>query len=112
MTKLKQAYTESSNETFDIDKWKSETYYRVVDFTKLGEIKRTGLKFEDLRNIGEKLTEIASNFNINPTIKKIYENRKKLIEIGDGIDFGTAESLAFGSLLLDGFNIRLSGQDV
>ncbi len=55
---------------------------------------------------------IPSTFNIHPTIKKIYELRKKSIEIGEGIDFGTAESLAFGSLLNEGFNVRLSGQDV
>ena len=49
---------------------------------------------------------------LNPVIKKIYAQRVKSIESGQGIDFATAESLAFGSLLVDGFNIRLSGQDV
>ncbi len=45
-------------------------------------------------------------------MKKIYELRKKTIAEGKGIDWGTAESLAFGSLIDEGFHIRLSGQDV
>ena len=45
-------------------------------------------------------------------IKKIYEQRRESIESGVGIDFATAESLAFGTLLKEGFNIRFSGQDV
>ena len=39
-------------------------------------------------------------------------NRKKKVESGTGIDWGTAESLAVGSLLYQGFNVRFSGQDV
>lgn len=97
---------------FDIKNWRHPTYHRVVDFTELGEIKRTGIKNETLISIGEKISFVPESFNINPTIKKIYEQRKKSIETGEGIDFGTAESLAFGSLLREGFNIRLSGQDV
>lgn len=45
-------------------------------------------------------------------IKKIYDQRKESIEAGTGIDFATAESLAFGMLLKEGFNVRFSGQDV
>jgi len=65
-----------------------------------------------LTKLGKDLTNIPADFNINPQINKIYEARKKAIESGEGIDYGTAESLAFGSLLKEGFNIRLSGQDV
>ena len=49
---------------------------------------------------------------MHPTLKKIYEQRKKCFESGTGLDFAMAESLAFGSLLKEGFNVRLSGQDV
>ena len=49
---------------------------------------------------------------MHPIIKKIYDQRRESIENGTGIDFATAESLAFGSLLKDGFNVRFSGQDV
>jgi hypothetical protein len=43
MAKLKAAYEESLKETFDIKKWKTQNYHRVVNFNDLGEIKRTGL---------------------------------------------------------------------
>ena len=49
---------------------------------------------------------------MHPTIRKIYDQRKKSFETGTGLDFACAESLAFGSLLKEGFNVRLSGQDV
>ena len=65
-----------------------------------------------MKEIGKKLTDIPPGFNIHPQLKKIYEARRKSIETGEGIDFGTAEALAFASLLTEGFNVRLSGQDV
>ncbi len=58
------------------------------------------------------MTTIPSSFNINPQIKKIYEKRVESLKTKKDIDFGFAEALAFGSLLKEGFNIRLSGQDV
>lgn len=45
-------------------------------------------------------------------MKKIYELRKKSIKDGKGIDWGTAEALAFSTLIHEGFQVRLSGQDV
>jgi len=45
-------------------------------------------------------------------LKKIFEARDKSLETGENIDFGTAEHLAFCSLLEEGYNIRLTGQDV
>lgn len=45
-------------------------------------------------------------------VKKIYETRRKSIQDGKGIDWGTAEALAFASLIDEGFHVRVSGQDV
>ena len=45
------------------------------------------------------------------TIARIMATRRKSIDEGKGIDWATAESLAFGTLLVEGFKIRLSGQD-
>jgi 2-oxoglutarate dehydrogenase E1 component len=110
--KLKDAYDESLRETFDMKKWKAQNYHRVVSISDLGEIKRTGLSSESLKEVGSAITHIPQDFNIHPQIKKIYDARRQSIETGEGIDFGTAEALAFGSLLQEGFNVRLSGQDV
>ena len=112
MKRIKSAYDESLHETFDMRKWKAQNYHRVVTISDLGEIKRTGLSKECLQEIGAEITKIPEDFTLNSQIKKIYDARNKAIETGEGIDFGTAESLAFGSLLQEGFNVRLSGQDV
>ena len=112
MKKLKDAYDESLHETFDMRKWKAQNYHRVVTISDMGEIKRTGLSAESLREVGTELTRVPTGFSIHPQIKKIYDARRQSIETGEGIDFGTAEALAFGSLLQEGFNVRLSGQDV
>lgn len=55
---LNDAYNESRNEKFDVKKWKVHSYYRVVDFSNLGEIKKTGVSKEELKEIGEKITHI------------------------------------------------------
>ncbi|TVR08941.1 MAG: 2-oxoglutarate dehydrogenase E1 component [Salinarimonadaceae bacterium] len=72
----------------------------------------TGVEVEALNEIGAKLTEIPEGFNIHRTIKRFLDNRKKMIDSGEGIDWATAEALAFGSLLVEGHRVRLSGQDV
>ena len=71
----------------------------------------TGLAIGELKSIGEKLTDVPSDFNVHRTIGRFLESRRKAIETGEGIDWATAESLAFGSLLKEGHPVRLSGQD-
>merc|ERR1719421_719832 len=58
------------------------------------------------------MCEIPKKFNVHRKVKKIYDNRRKAIETGEGIDWGTAEALAFATLLREGVHVRLSGQDV
>ncbi|TIP07127.1 hypothetical protein, partial [Mesorhizobium sp.] len=64
-----------------------------------------------LKEIGKKLTEVPKDFEAHKTILRFLENRRQAIESGEGIDWSTAEALAFGAILLDGNPIRLSGQD-
>ena len=71
----------------------------------------TGVDSNILLNISNKINEVPSDPNIHKTIKKILETRKKSIEQGSGIDWATAEALAFGSLLEEGYPVRLVGQD-
>ncbi|RKP16674.1 hypothetical protein ROZALSC1DRAFT_25004 [Rozella allomycis CSF55] len=72
----------------------------------------TGVDIDTLKHIGEKLTLIPKDFNAHRGLARIIETKRKTIETGQGIDMSTAESLAFGSLLIQGNHIRLSGQDV
>ena len=72
---------------------------------------KTAVPVKTLKEIGKKLTEVPKDFEAHKTIVRFLENRRQAIESGEGIDWSTAEALAFGAILLDGNPIRLSGQD-
>ena len=72
----------------------------------------TGINVSTLKALGEKINTIPSDFNIHPQLKKHYEQRITSIRDGKGIDWATAEALAWAHLLEDGHTVRLSGQDV
>jgi len=72
---------------------------------------RSGVKLEKLLAISEKINLIPQNVNLHKTIKKIFDARYQSIKQQKNIDWGTAETLAFGSLLDEGFPVRLVGQD-
>ena len=71
----------------------------------------TSIDESKLKAIGKKINSIPKEFNTHPKIIKIFEKRLKSIEEGTGIDWATAESLAFASLLEECYGVRLSGQD-
>ena len=72
----------------------------------------TGVRLETLRAMGERVFSLPASFNAHKNIAKIYEQRVKCMSSsGTDVDWGTAEALAFGSLLDQGVHVRLSGQD-
>jgi 2-oxoglutarate dehydrogenase E1 component len=71
----------------------------------------TGVAVETLQGMGKKLTAVPEGFHVHRTIQRFLDARAKAIETGQGIDWSTAEALSFGSLLLEGHPVRLSGQD-
>jgi 2-oxoglutarate dehydrogenase E1 component len=71
----------------------------------------SALTMNEVKEIGLKLCEVPAGFNVHKTIMRFLDNRRTAIESGQGIDWATAESLAFGSLAKQGYAIRLSGQD-
>src|SRR4051794_14492554 len=73
---------------------------------------KTDVPAGTLKEIGARITETPAGFNLHRTIRRFLDNRKKAVETGEGIDWASAESLAFGLLLLEGHRVRLSGQDV
>lgn len=56
-----------------------------------------------------KISELPEDKNFHRLVKKIFEQRVKTIQEGKGIDWGTAEALAFSTLIQDGYNVRISG---
>jgi 2-oxoglutarate dehydrogenase E1 component len=80
----------------------------VSDDPRRGE---TGLPSDMVEELGRRLSAVPEGFNVHRTIQRFMENRRQMIETGEGIDWATAEALAFGSLVDEGHPVRLSGQD-
>jgi len=80
-----------------------------VDGPRRGE---SGVDIDKLVEVGTKLCAVPAGFNIHKTVKRFMDNRLQAIESGQGIDWATAEALAFGTLVDEGNPVRLSGQDV
>jgi 2-oxoglutarate dehydrogenase E1 component len=72
---------------------------------------KTAVAMETLKSLGDRLTTIPASVDVHRTLKRVIEGRRAAIEAGEGLDWSTAESLAFASLLDEGFPVRLSGQD-
>ncbi len=72
---------------------------------------RTAVDGETLREVGRALATVPEGFNANRKIVRLLDAKKRMFESGDGIDWATAEALAFGTLLIEGAAVRLSGQD-
>ena len=72
---------------------------------------KTGVKLEQLKEVGTALTRLPEGYKPHRTVSRILDAKAQMIETGEGIDWATAEALSFGSLLLEGYPVRLSGQD-
>ena len=78
----------------------------------LGKDKRgkSGVQINVLNKVGNKIFNIPKEFKAHKTLKRVFELRSKMLSSGQ-IDWSSAESLAIGTLLIEGFSVRLSGQD-
>ena len=71
----------------------------------------TGVDKDILREIGRGLTRVPDGFNLHRALTRQLKAKDQMFETGEGFDWATAEALAFGSLVLEGHSVRLSGQD-
>ena len=97
---------EYNSEDWVNEEWES---IKVVDSEKA---QISGVNIDRLRDIGLKISTLPEDKNFHRLVRKIFEQRVHHIETGKGIDWGTAEALAFSTLIEDGYNVRISGQDV
>ncbi len=102
-----QGYKANSADWLD-GRWSGMKPAAAIDDPRRGN---TGVAVETLKDIGQKITAVPQGFHVHRTIQRFLEARAKAIETGQGIDWSTAEALSFGSLLLEGHPVRLSGQD-
>jgi 2-oxoglutarate dehydrogenase E1 component len=71
----------------------------------------TGVPVELLKKVADALTRVPDHLAVHPKILKLLQERRKEFEERKPVDWATAEALSFGSLLLEGTAVRLSGQD-
>ncbi|MCW1919675.1 2-oxoglutarate dehydrogenase E1 component [Rhodobacter sp. KR11] len=71
----------------------------------------TWVKSETFAEVGAGLTQVPGGFDLHKTVARQLEAKKDMFAKGTGFDWATAEALAFGSLQVEGFPVRLAGQD-
>ena len=71
----------------------------------------TAIDKKIFNSLGKTLTEVPPAHNIHKTLQRVLDAKAKMFETGENFDWATGEAMAFGSLLFEGYNVRLSGQD-
>jgi 2-oxoglutarate dehydrogenase E1 component len=107
---LAKEFIESKNYKTEL-KWFDGVWSRFTPMPGKDRRGVTGVDKNKIVSIGKKITTIPNNFIIHKTLQKIFESKKRMFTDSAPIDWSTAESLAFGTLLEEGFSVRLSGQD-
>ncbi|ANU07652.1 2-oxoglutarate dehydrogenase E1 component [Paraurantiacibacter namhicola] len=62
-------------------------------------------------SLGRTLTTVPDDLTIHKTLGRVLDAKRKMFDSGEGFDWATAEALAYGSLVTEGYGVRLSGQD-
>ncbi|KPP84151.1 MAG: 2-oxoglutarate dehydrogenase E1 component SucA [Rhodobacteraceae bacterium HLUCCA08] len=117
---MKAAFQARLNEEFETGKtykpnkadW-LDGRWSHMDRMKQGKYQRgkTAIGADTLAQIGTALTTAPEGFTLHKTIERLLQAKAEMFETGRGFDWATAEALAFGSLLTEGFPVRLAGQD-
>ena len=79
--------------------------------TNLDQAVDTSIAIEDIKYLMDQLEQLPEEFELHPRVAKILSDRHKMTAGALPIDWGYGETLAYAALLIDSFNIRLSGQD-
>ncbi|AUH52350.1 2-oxoglutarate dehydrogenase E1 component [Chromobacterium sp. ATCC 53434] len=71
----------------------------------------TSLPLADIQRLTDKFTTLPEGFKLHPTVQKVLAARKAMAAGEQNVDWGMAETLAYASLVTNGFGVRLSGED-
>ncbi len=116
---MKAAFQAHLNEEFEIGKdykpnkadWLDGRWSHLDKKDEDYQRGRTDIPPETFAEIGKSLASVPEGFPMHRTVGRVLDTRGKMFESGTGFDWATGEALAFGSLLTEGFPVRLSGQD-
>ncbi|MEW5306228.1 MAG: hypothetical protein WDW36_008709 [Sanguina aurantia] len=109
---LEEAMEGSKEYTPQKRDWLASHWEGFMSPAQISRIRNTGVANDLLKTVGVAITDLPTTFTAHKQIKKVYEQRRAMIETGQGIDWAMAEALAFATLLSEGNHVRLSGQDV
>ncbi|WP_299561747.1 2-oxoglutarate dehydrogenase E1 component [uncultured Sulfitobacter sp.] len=71
----------------------------------------TAISRDTMKEVGKAISTAPDGYPLHKTVGRLLEAKRQMFDSGEGFDWATAESLAFGSLLTEGYKVRLSGQD-
>ncbi len=117
---MQKAFNERLDEEFNASKshlpnradWLDGRWAGLAAAPKSGDRRGlTGVPEDMLKQVGKALTTAPKGFHLHKTIARQLEAKAQMFETGKGFDWATAEALAFGTLLDEGMDVRLSGQD-
>jgi 2-oxoglutarate dehydrogenase E1 component len=116
---MKAAFQAHLNEEFEIGKdykpnkadWLDGRWSHLDKKDEDYQRGMTAIAPETLAEIGTALSGVPEGFPLHKTVGRLLETRGKMFESGAGFDWATGEALAFGSLMLEGYPVRLAGQD-
>ncbi len=113
LNQIEESFRNTLEEALTAAKKQSETFQESIPEEKSVEKEavKTAVSKEQLLVYAEKMTSLPDSLKVHPKIQRIISERRKMVEEGQGIDWGCAEHLAFASILAEGKNIRISGQD-
>ena len=116
---MKAAFQAKLNEEFEAGKdykpnkadW-LDGKWSHLDRNKDGYVRgETAIKPETFAQIGTALSTAPDNLPLHKTVGRLLDSKAKMFKTGEGFDWATGEAIAFGSLLTEGYPVRLSGQD-
>ncbi|KAF9445181.1 2-oxoglutarate dehydrogenase, E1 component [Macrolepiota fuliginosa MF-IS2] len=93
------------------DQWSGIVWPKSAEAAQTVEVD-TGVEKDVLKRVGEASVWAPDGFEIHSKLGRHVKNRLSSLEKERGVDWATAEALAFGSLMLEGYDVRISGQDV
>ncbi len=116
---MKAAFQAHLNEEFDAGKdykpnkadWLDGRWSHLDRESEDYQRGQTAIPKKTLKEIGHALTTLPDGFPAHKTVERILDARAGMFKSGEGFDWATAEALAFGSLLTEGYPVRLAGQD-
>ncbi|KPN64360.1 2-oxoglutarate dehydrogenase E1 component [Aliiroseovarius crassostreae] len=116
---MKAAFQARMNEEFEVGKefkpnkadWLDGRWSHLDKKAEEYQRGQTAIKQETFAEVGKALSTAPEGYPLHKTVGRLLDTKAKMFETGKGFDWATAEALAFGSLLTEGFPVRLSGQD-